>query len=215
VETAVKKKIGLVGRKVGMTQIYSDQGEQVPVTVIEAGPCVVVRKRIKAADGYDALQLGFEEVTKKKGVNKPLDGAFKKAGVPPQRVLREIRNMDAEAYEVGQSLKADLFEIGDVVKVQGISKGRGFAGVVKRHGFKGGKASHGSMFHRAPGAIGQAAWPSRVFKGMGMPGQMGNARVTVRGLKVVGVDPEKNILLVKGAVPGSSRGMVVITAERG
>lgn len=197
-----------------MTQIFSDQGEQVPVTVIEAGPCVVVRKKVKGADGYDALQLGFEEVTKKKGLNKPRTGAFKKAKVPAQRVLREIRNMDADAYEVGQSLKADLFEIGDVVKVQGISKGRGFAGVVKRHGFKGGKASHGSMFHRAPGAIGQAAWPSRVFKGMGMPGQMGNARVTVKGLRVVGVDAEKNVLLVKGAVPGSNHGMVVITAER-
>ncbi len=213
-KTAVKKMIGLVGRKIGMTQIFSDRGDQIPVTVIEAGPCVVVRKKVKARDGYDALQLGFEEVTSKKGLNKPRTGAFKKADVPPQRILREIRNMDAEAYEVGQSLKADLFEIGDLVKVRGVSKGRGFAGVVKRHGFRGGPATHGSMFHRAPGSIGQAAWPSRVFKGMGMPGQMGNARVTVKGLRVVGVDPERNVLLVKGAVPGANQGIVIITAER-
>jgi len=215
VETAVKKRIGIVGRKVGMTQIFSERGMQIPVTVIEAGPCVVVRKKVKATDGYDALQLGFEEVTRKKGLSKPRAGTFKKAGTAPQRVLREIRDMDTESYEVGQSLKADLFEIGDVVKVQGVSKGRGFAGVVKRYGFKGGPESHGSMFHRAPGSIGQAAWPSRVFKGMRMPGQMGNVRVSVKGLRVVGVDPEKNLLLVKGAVPGANRGMVIITAERG
>jgi large subunit ribosomal protein L3 len=214
VKTAVKKRIGIVGRKIGMTQIFFDRGDEVPVTVIKAGPCVVVRKKVKARDGYDALQLGFEEVTRKRGLNKPRTGAFKKAGVPPQGILREIRGMDTEAYEIGQSLKADLFEIGDLVKVRGVSKGRGFAGVVKRHGFAGGGASHGSMFHRAPGAIGQAAWPSRVFKGMGMPGQMGNARVTVKGLQVVGVDPEKNVLLIKGAVPGANQGMVIITAER-
>jgi len=214
VKTAVKKKIGIVGRKIGMTQIFSERGDEVPVTVIQSGPCVVVRKKTKARDGYDALQLGFEEVTRKRGLNKPQTGAFKKADVPPQRILREIRDMDTESYEVGQSLKVDLFEIGERVKVRGVSKGRGFAGVVKRHGFAGGGASHGSMFHRAPGAIGQAAWPSRVFKGMGMPGQMGNARVSVKGLQVVGVDPEKNVLLIRGAVPGANQGMVIITAER-
>lgn len=211
----MKKKIGIVGRKVGMTQVFSDRGQQIPVTVIEAGPCVVVRKKVKATDGYDALQLGFEEVVRKRGLSKPRTGTFKKANIAPQRVLREIRDMDTEGYEIGQSLKADLFEIGDVVKVQGVSKGRGFAGVVKRYGFKGGPESHGSMFHRAPGAIGQASWPSRVFKGMRMPGQMGNVRVSVKGLRIVGVDPEKNLLLVKGAVPGANRGMVIITAERG
>jgi large subunit ribosomal protein L3 len=215
VKTAEKKKIGLLGRKAGMTMIFSPDGEQVPVTVIEAGPCVVVQTREAEKDGYDAVQLGFEEVTKNGRVSKPMAGLFGKAGVKPHRILSEIRNMDPGSVEVGQELTADLFELGETVKVQGHSKGRGFSGGVKRHGYSGGKATHGSMFHRAPGSIGCSAWPSRVFKGKRMPGRYGNDRVTVKGLRVMGVDAEKGILLVKGAVPGARSGLVVITAERG
>jgi large subunit ribosomal protein L3 len=203
-----------MGRKVGMTQIFSDKGEQIPVTVIKAGPCLVVEKRVRAKDGYDAVQLGFEEVTRKRGVNKPMTGQFKKAGVAPQRVLREVRHMGGDEYEIGQSLKADLFKVGDTVRVQGVSKGRGFAGVVKRHGFAGGPKTHGSMFHRAPGSIGAAAYPSRVFKGMRLPGQMGNKTVTHRGMQIVGVDPGNDLILIRGAVPGANQGMIIITAER-
>jgi large subunit ribosomal protein L3 len=203
-----------MGRKVGMTQIFSDKGEQIPVTVIKAGPCLVVEKRVKAKDGYDAVQLGFEEVTRKRGVNKPMAGQFKRAGVAPQRILREVRDMGGDEYEIGQSLKADLFNVGDTVQVQGVSKGRGFAGVVKRHGFAGGPKTHGSMFHRAPGSIGCAAYPARVFKGMRLPGQMGNKRVSHRGMQIVGVDTGNDLILIRGAVPGANQGMVIITAER-
>ncbi len=209
-----KKRVGLMGRKVGMTQVFSDKGEQIPVTVIKAGPCLVVEKRVKAKDGYDAIQLGFEEVTRKRGVNRPMAGQFKKNGVSPQRVLREVRHMAGDEYEVGQSLKADIFKVGDTVRVQGVSKGRGFAGVVKRYGFAGGPKTHGSMFHRAPGSIGAAAYPSRVFKGMRLPGQMGNKKVTHRGMEIVGVDPGNDVILIRGAVPGPNQGMVIITAER-
>ena len=197
-----------------MTQIFSDKGEQIPVTVIKAGPCLVVEKRVTANDGYDAVQLGFEEVTRKRGVNKPMAGQFKKAGIAPQRVLREVRDMGGDEYEIGQSLKADLFKVGDTVRVQGVSKGRGFAGVVKRHGFAGGPKTHGSMFHRAPGSIGCAAYPARVFKGMRLPGQMGNKRVSHRGMQIVGVDTGNDLILIRGAVPGAKQGMVIITAER-
>ena len=197
-----------------MTQIFSDKGEQVPVTVIKAGPCLVVANRVAATDGYEGVQIGFEEVTRKKGVSKPRAGTFKKAGVPPQRSISEVRDMDPAAYEVGQALKADLFEVGEQVVVQGISKGRGFAGGVKRHGYAGGRATHGSMFHRAPGSIGAAAWPSRVFKGKRMPGHMGNEKVSVKNLTVMGVDPDRDLILVKGAVPGPISGKVLITAER-
>jgi large subunit ribosomal protein L3 len=214
VNSIAKKKVGLMGRKVGMTQIFSDRGEQIPVTVIKAGPCLVVEKRVKAKDGYDAVQLGFEEVTRKRGVNKPMAGQFKKAGVAPQRFLREVRDMGGDEYEIGQSLKADLFKVGDTVRVQGVSKGRGFAGVVKRHNFAGGPKTHGSMFHRAPGSIGAAAYPSRVFKGMRLPGQMGNTRVTHRGMQIVAVDTGNDLILIRGAVPGANQGMVIITAER-
>ena len=212
--TTVRNRIGLVGRKIGMTQIFSDRGELVPVTVLQVGPCRVVQKKIKGRDGYEALQLGFEENTRKRGENKPRSGHFKKAGVSPMRVLSEIRDMSPDEYEIGQELKADLFKIGDVVDVSGMSKGRGFTGVVKRYGFKGGPATHGSMFHRAPGSIGAAAYPSRVFKGMRMPGHMGNEKVTVSRLLVMGVDPEKSVILVKGAVPGAKTGMVLVTADR-
>lgn len=214
-KTAEKKKIGLLGRKVGMTTIYSQDGEQVPVTVIKAGPCVVVQTREAERDGYNAVQIGFEEITKAGKVNKPMAGMFSKAGVKPHGVLSEIRNMDPGSVEVGQEIKADLFEIGELVMVQGHTKGRGFSGGVKRHGYSGGKATHGSMFHRAPGSIGCSAWPARVFKGKRMPGRYGNERMTTKGLRVMGVDAENGVLLVKGAVPGARSGLVVITAERG
>lgn len=211
----IKKKVGLIGRKIGMTQIFSEKGAMVPVTVIQTGPCRVVQKRIRLKDGYDAVQLGFDEVIRKRGVNKPLAGHFQKAGLAPLRLLREVRDMSPDSYEVGQELRADLFQIGDRVKIQGFSKGRGFAGGVKRHGYRGGKATHGSMFHRAPGSIGASSFPSRVFKGKRLPGRMGHERVSVQNLRVVGVDSERSVILVKGAVPGANRGVVLITADRG
>ena len=213
-EKSVSKSIGLIGRKVGMTQIFSERGTLVPVTVLQAGPCTVVQKRARATDGYDAVQIGFDPVTKKRGVSKPAAGHYKKAGVAPQKVLREFRGMAPEEYELGQELKADVFQIGEMVQVVGTSKGKGFQGGVKRHGFRGGADSHGSMFHRAPGSIGASSYPSRVFPGQHLPGHMGVDRVTVKNLAVVGVDQERGLLLVKGAVPGAPRGIVLITAKR-
>ena len=213
-EKVVRKTVGLIGRKVGMTQIFSERGELIPVTVLQAGPCTVVQKRARATDGYDAVQIGFDPVTKKRGVSKPAAGHYKKAGVAPQKVLREFRGMAPEEYELGQELKADVFQIGEMVQVVGTSKGKGFQGGVKRHGFRGGADSHGSMFHRAPGSIGASSYPSRVFPGQHLPGHMGVDRVTVKNLAVVGVDQERGLLLVKGAVPGAPRGIVLITAKR-
>ena len=213
-EKVVRKQVGLIGRKVGMTQIFSERGVLVPVTVLQAGPCAVVQKRVRAKDGYDAVQMGFDEVTKKRGANKPAAGHFKKAGVAPQKVLREVRGMAPEEFEVGQQLKADVFQVGEKVDVVGVSKGKGFQGGVKRHGFRGGADTHGSMFHRAPGSIGASSYPSRVFPGQHLPGHMGVDRVTARNLAVVGVDAERGLLLVKGAVPGAPRGVVLITAKR-
>lgn len=213
-EKSAKKTVGIIGRKVGMTQIFSERGELVPVTVIQAGPCTVLQKRVKITDGYDAVRMGFEEIVKKRGASKPAAGLFKKAGVAPLRVLREVRGMFPEEYSVGQKLKADLFTIGELVSVRGLSKGRGFQGGVKRHGYRGGAATHGSMFHRAPGSIGASSYPSRVFKGQRLPGRMGNDQVTVRRLRVMGVDQNRSLLLVKGAVPGANRGIVLITAQR-
>jgi large subunit ribosomal protein L3 len=214
VEKIVGKSVGLIGRKVGMTQIFSERGTLVPVTVLQAGPCTVVQKRVRAKDGYDAVQVGFDPVTKKRGASQPAAGHFKKAGVAPQKVLREFRGMAPEDYELGQELKADVFQIGEMVKVVGTSKGKGFQGGVKRHGFRGGADTHGSMFHRAPGSIGASSYPSRVFPGQHLPGHMGVDRVTVKNLAVVGVDQDRGLLLVKGAVPGAPRGIVLITAKR-
>ncbi len=213
-EKLVGKSIGLIGRKVGMTQIFSEKGVLVPVTVLQAGPCTVVQKRVRTKDGYDAVQVGFDPVVKKRGANKPAAGHFKKAGVAPQKVLREFRGMAPGEFELGQEIKADVFKIGEMVDVVGISKGKGFQGGVKRHGFRGGAGSHGSMFHRAPGSIGASSYPSRVFPGQRLPGHMGVDRVTVKHLAVVGVDQERGLLLVKGAVPGAPRGIVLITAKR-
>ena len=200
---------GLIGRKLGMTQVFSEEGAAVPVTVIEAGPCVVVQKKTREADGYEALQLGFGR-KKQKRVTKPLQGHFRKADKGFFRVLREFILDDCTEYDVGAELNVGMFDAGEYVDIIGTSKGRGFAGGVKRHGFKGGRASHGSMFHRAPGSIGASAYPSRVLKGKKLPGHMGDRRVTVQNLVVFGVRPDRNLLLVRGSVPGSTNGIVIV-----
>jgi len=203
---------GILGRKVGMTQVFGENGHIVPVTVVKAGPCVVVQRRTKQRDGYEAIQLGFGEMPERRAT-KPVRGHFAKAKVAPMKVLREIRVEDGDAYEVGQTLGADIFQPGDIVSVTGTSKGKGFAGGIKRHGFKRGPMAHGSKYHRAPGSL-QSRDAARVFKGRRMPGHLGAARVTVRGIKVVKVDPEKNLLILKGAIPGP-RGGIVIVREAG
>jgi len=207
--------IGLVGRKVGMTQIFDENGAAVPVTVIEAGPCPVVQKKTVASDGYEAIQIGFRSEAKAARLTKPVRGHFDKVQVPYQRHLREIRLRGGEGeFQVGQVLTVSLFAAGDTVRVTGISKGKGFQGGVKRWGYKGGPKTHGSMFHRAPGSIGASSYPSRVFRGHHLPGHMGAARLTVRGLTVVSVDPEKNLVLVRGAVPGPTGGLLTIRKGR-
>ena len=202
---------GIIGRKVGMTQVFAKDGTVMPGTVIKAGPCVVVQAKTAATDGYEAVQVGLVEERPAR-VGKPLDGHYKKAGVPPTRVRREIKlAKGAEAPKAGdQVLVHGVFNNGDRVDVIGISRGKGFQGVVKRHHFKGGRMSHGSMFHRAPGSIGASSYPSRVVKGMRMGGHMGSDRVTVRNLKVLRVDAENNLLLVEGAVPGGPNSILVI-----
>jgi len=199
---------GLIGKKLGMTQIFSDEGVAVPVTVIEVEPSVIIQKKTRETDGYDALQLGYGRI-KQKNVTKPLQGHFKKADKGLFRVLREFP-LELEGAEPGQELTAEVFEPGDYVDIVGTSKGKGFAGVMKRHGFGGGRATHGSMFHRAPGSIGASADPSRVFKGTRLPGHMGDERKTVQNLLVWAVRPEMNVILVRGAVPGSKNGFVMI-----
>jgi large subunit ribosomal protein L3 len=205
------RKEGLIGRKVGMTQVFGEDGNHIPVTVIQAGPCTVVGIRTQASHGYDALQLGFEP--RKKNVTKPMAGHFKKAGVPAQRVVREIRLEKGEmlqGYQVGQTVGAELFKPGELVDVVGVTKGKGFQGGIKRHGWSGGDATHGSMFHRAPGSIGASSDPSRVWPGHALPGRMGGARRTVLNVSVVRVMPEQHLVLVRGAVPGANGGLVTI-----
>lgn len=201
---------GLLGKKVGMTQLLQDDGTVVPVTVIQAGPCVVVQKKTKQKDGYDAVQLGFVEFVKAKRVNKAMTGHFKKANVAPARFTREVAVVGEEGANPGDKVLVDIFNANELVHVVGTSKGRGFAGLIKRHHFRGGRATHGSMFHRAPGSIGASAYPSRVVKGMRMAGHMGNARVTVQNLRVARIDQENNLLFVRGAVPGPTGGYVVV-----
>ena len=201
-------KQGLVARKRGMTQVFSDDGNAIPVTVLEAGPCTVVQVKTRATDGYDALQLGFEE--KRKNISKPMAGHFKRANVTPTRALREFRLDTVDGYQVGQKLSVELFRPGELVDVTGVTKGRGFQGGVKRHGWFGGDASHGSMFHRAPGSIGASSDPSRVFPGHRLPGRMGGLRVTVPHVEVVRVIADQNLLLIKGAVPGPTGGLVLV-----
>ena len=207
------RKEGLIGRKVGMTQVFAADGSHVPVTVIQAGPCTVVGIRKKDTHGYDALQLGFE--AKKKNVNKPEAGYFKKVNVGAVRVLRELR-LDRTAaeklgdYQVGQNLTVDLFAAGELVDVIGVTKGKGFQGGVKRHGWTGGDATHGSMHHRRVGSIGASSDPSRVYPGQRLPGRMGTDQRTVLNLAVVRVMPEQNLVLVRGAVPGAIGGLLVV-----
>jgi len=205
---------GLIGRKLGMTQLFTDKGELVPVTLIEAGPCYVTQRKTPERDGYSAIQLGFEPVAARKLTRGEL-GHLRKAGVPPLRYLREFRVRPDEEYTVGQVLDVSIFRVGERVDVVGRSKGRGFAGVVKRHGFRGGPKTHGqSDRHRAPGSIGSGTTPGRVLKGLRMAGHMGNARVTAAGLEVVFVDPARNLIGVRGSVPGPRSGLVVIKEAR-
>lgn len=203
---------GLIGIKVGMTQIFDEKGIVVPATVIKAGPCVVVQRKTKDEDGYEAVQLGLVEFVRPSRVNKPKTGHFKKAGVPPCRVLREFHSGDGdEGPKVGeQILVSQVFQAKDKVDVVGTSKGRGFAGLIKRHHFAGGAATHGSMFHRAPGSIGASAYPSRVLPGMRAAGHMGDESIKVRKLSVVRIQEDENLLVVKGAIPGRNGGYVVI-----
>ncbi|QQS45264.1 MAG: 50S ribosomal protein L3 [Acidobacteriota bacterium] len=202
---------GIIGKKVGMTQIFAPDGTVTPVTVIKAGPCVVVQLKTVSTDGYQAVQLGLVEDKSLKNVNKPMKGHFAKAGIPPTRILREFRIDDGSAtVNVGDKVLVDQFAEDDLVDVIGTSKGRGFAGFIKRHGFGGGRATHGSMFHRAPGSIGASAYPSRVIKGTRMAGHMGVERKTIKNLKVVKVNTDENLLLVKGAVPGPNGAYVLI-----
>ncbi|MDI7250558.1 MAG: 50S ribosomal protein L3 [Bacillota bacterium] len=204
---------GILGRKLGMTQVFDDAGRAVPVTVVKAGPCVVVQKRTSARDGYSAVQLGFEEIREGR-LNRPRRGHLARAGVRPVRVLRELRVADAEALEVGQDLRVDLFKPGDRVDVTGISKGKGFAGGVKRWGFGRGPMGHGSKYHRGTGSLATGGRMSggggRVFPGRKMPGHLGAERVTVQNLRVERVDAEHDLLLLRGAVPGPRGGLVIV-----
>ena len=205
---------GILGKKVGMTQVFVEDGNAVPVTLIEAGPCYVVQKKTEETDGYNAVQLGFEETLERKLTKAEL-GHLKKADLPPLRYLGEFRTGKVEELELGQKIEASVFEVGDLVDVVGTSKGKGFAGVVKRHGFAGGFKTHGqSDRHRAPGSIGAGTTPGRVFKGMRMAGRMGGERVTVSNLEVVIVDADRNLLAIKGAIPGAKGGLVVVKEAR-
>jgi large subunit ribosomal protein L3 len=203
---------GILGKKIGMTQVFRADGQVVPVTVLKAGPCVVVQRKTPQTDGYDAVQLGLMEYAKKSGLTKPQAGHLKKSGADGVKFQREFRLEDGANGDLkaGDRVLVDEFKPNDKVDVIGISKGRGFAGVIRRHHFKGGPGGHGSMFHRAPGSIGASSFPSRVFPGMRMGGQMGTNRVTVRNLEIVEVDVEENVILVKGAVPGPNGGYVML-----
>lgn len=201
----------ILGKKLGMTQLFSENGDVLPVTLLKAGPCVVVQRKTAAKDGYEAAQLGLVEVPPPRRVTKAREGHFKRGGANPSRYLREVRlDAGAEEVKVGDKVLVDVFAVNDVVDVIGTSKGRGFAGFQKRHHFGGGERAHGSMFHRAPGSIGSSSFPSRVFKGMRAAGHMGAARVTVRNLRVIQVLQEDNALLVEGAVPGPNGGYVMV-----
>ena len=201
---------GILGKKLGMTQVFVADGRRIPVTVVEAGPCTVVQKKTESTDGYNALQVGFE-AKKSHRVNKPMMGHFKKADQGAFAALRELAADNVDEYQVGDQLTCDsVFKAGDIVDVTGTSKGKGFQGVIKRWGFSGGRATHGSKFHRGPGSIGMSASPARVHRGKKMPGQMGNARVTQQNLEIVEVRADQNLILVKGAIPGPNQGLVLI-----
>ena len=193
---------GLIGKKIGMTQIFDESGKVIPVTVIEAGPCVVAQVKTVETDGYQAVQLGFGDIKEKK-LNKPTKGHFTKVNVTPKKHLREFRLNSVEGLTVGQELKADIFTAGDKIDIQGTSKGKGFQGVIKRHGQSRGPMGHGSMYHRRPGSMGPTSTPGRVFKGKRLPGHMGAQTISILNLEVVRVDLDKNVILVKGSVPGA------------
>ncbi len=199
---------GILGKKIGMTQIFTEQGKVVPVTVVAAGPCAIVQKKTAATDGYNAIQLGFD-AKRENLLTKPMKGHFVKAAVQPVRFVREMRVDNIDDYQVGQEIKADVFAAGEKVDVVGTSKGKGFAGGIKRHGFHRGPMAHGSKYHRRPGSLG-AKGPARVFKGRLLPGHLGRARVTVQNLEIVRVDTERNLLLIRGAVPGPKKGLLII-----
>lgn len=202
-------KKAILGRKVGMTQIFDANGKIIPVTVVEAGPCVVVQKKTAEKDGYDSIQVGFAEI-KEKLVNKPMKGHFAKAGVGLKRFVKELRLENTAQYSVGQEIKADLFSVGEKVDVSGVSKGKGFQGTIKRWNGHRGPMTHGSKFHRSVGSMGASSDPSRTFKNKKMPGHMGAENTTVLNLEVVKVMPEKNVILIKGGIPGPNKGIVVI-----
>jgi large subunit ribosomal protein L3 len=197
---------GILGRKLGMTQVFTEEGNAIPVTVIEAGPNVVLQKKDLANDGYEAIQLGFAD---QKKPNKPAIGHAAKANTTPKRYVRELRGVDLSAYEVGQVIKADVFAAGELVDVTGVSKGKGFAGAIKRHNQSRGPMAHGSRYHRGPGSLGSIN-PNRVFKGQTLPGRMGGERTTVQNLEVIKVDAERNLILVKGSIPGPKNSFVTI-----
>jgi len=199
---------GILAKKIGMTQVFDAEGALVPVTVVQAGPCVVVRRRAAEKDGYEAAQLGLVDGRPPRRIGKPVAGQFKEAGVPPTRVLAEVPVAPGSEAKPGDTVLCDIFTPQEVVRVVGTSKGKGFQGAVKRHHFRGGAASHGSMFHRAPGGIGPSAYPSRVFPGTRMAGRMGGDRVTLKSVTVVKVDVERNLLFLKGAVPGGRNALL-------
>lgn len=203
----------ILGRKVGMTQVFDDSGRIIPVTVLEAGPCVVLQVKQEEKDGYNAIQVGFLEEKKKNKVSKPLKGHFEKAGKKAYKYIKEFRVDDASQYQIGQEIKVDQFENGDRIDVISTSKGKGFQGSIKRHGFGTGPATHGSRYHRGTGSLG-AMEPGRVFKGRKMPGRGGFKRVTVQNLEVVGSDPERNLLLIRGAVPGAKKSLVLVSDSK-
>jgi large subunit ribosomal protein L3 len=202
-------KKGLIGKKLGMTHVFTDEGIRIPVTVVEAGPCIVLQKKTLAKDGYNAIQIGFESQDAHRA-SRALIGHCKSAGKGVYRSLRELRVDDVDQYNIGDVITTEIFAAGELIDVTGTSIGKGFQGVIKRWNFQGGRSTHGSRFHRAPGSIGCSATPSRVFKNKKMPGQMGNARVTVQRLKVVRTDSSENLILIKGAIPGSTNGLVLI-----
>jgi large subunit ribosomal protein L3 len=204
---------GLMGKKIGMTRVFVDEGHAVPVTVLKVGPCKVVQLKTLERDGYVGIQLGFEQ-TRERKLTKPLLGHFKAAGVEPMAYLKEFETSDPTEFKPGQEIGVDLFRIGEKVNIRARSKGRGFQGVIKRWGFHGGKASHGAKTHRAPGSIGSSAEPSKVIKGKKLPGHMGNRNVMIKNLEVVDVRPEDNLMLVKGAVPGSINTFVTVYKKR-
>lgn len=200
---------GLIGKKIGMTQIFDESGKVIPVTVIEAGPCVVAQVKTQDTDGYTAIQLGYGDIKEKK-LNKPMKGHFTKVNVTPKKHLREFRVDSIDEVKVGDELKADVFAAGEKIDIQGTSKGKGFQGVIKRHGQSRGPMGHGSMYHRRPGSMGPTSTPGRVFKGKKLPGHMGHVTVTIQNLDVVKVDMDKNVILVKGSVPGAKGAILKI-----